>query len=227
MELDPRQTLIVAILVLYLGSYLNGRLAVLRNYNIPEPVTGGLLASLAFGLLYAFADIEVNFDMANRDMLLVVFFTTIGLSSRIDVLKEGGKSLLVLLVLAAGYLLVQNLVGIVRNEDEMRQAVSGIVELRRRAEEVGVVGNREYNPGWHTALDLENLLTVAEAIARSGLERRESRGAHFREDFPDKSEEFARVNTAIRRGADGEIEVRRDPVPELTEEQRRIVEEMR
>ncbi|QFU77457.1 sodium/glutamate symporter [Halioglobus maricola] len=112
MELDTRQTLIAAILVLYLGRFLNARLALLRNYNIPEPVTGGLLASIFFGLLYTFADIEVNFDMANRDMLLVVFFTTIGLSSRIDVLKAGGKSLGILLLLAAGYLLIQNLVGI-------------------------------------------------------------------------------------------------------------------
>jgi glutamate:Na+ symporter, ESS family len=111
-ELDPRQTLIIAILVLYLGRYINNRVALLRNYNIPEPVTGGLLASLFFGLLYWFADVEVNFDMANRDMLLIVFFTTIGLSSRIDVLREGGKSLLVLLFLAVGYLFIQNLAGI-------------------------------------------------------------------------------------------------------------------
>ena len=112
MELDPRQTLIIAILVLYLGRYINDRLRVLRDYNIPEPVTGGLLASVFFGLLYGFADIEVNFDMANRNMLLIVFFTTIGLSSRIDVLKQGGKSLLILLFLAIGYLFLQNLVGI-------------------------------------------------------------------------------------------------------------------
>ena len=112
MDLDPRQTLIIAILVLYLGRYINDRLRVLRDYNIPEPVTGGLLASIFFGLLYGFADIEVNFDMANRNMLLIVFFTTIGLSSRIDVLKQGGKSLLILLFLAIGYLFLQNLVGI-------------------------------------------------------------------------------------------------------------------
>ncbi len=112
MELDPRQTLIVAILVLYLGRYINDRISLLRDYNIPEPVTGGLLASLLFGLLYGFGGLEVDFNMANRDMLLIVFFTTIGLSSRIDVLKEGGKSLLILLVLAIGYLFLQNLVGI-------------------------------------------------------------------------------------------------------------------
>ena len=112
MELDPRQTLIIAILVLYLGRYINDRVGLLREYNIPEPVTGGLLASIFFGLVYAFANTEISFDMANRDMLLIVFFTTIGLSSRIDVLKEGGKSLLVLLVLAVAYLFIQNLVGI-------------------------------------------------------------------------------------------------------------------
>ena len=112
MELDSRQTLIIAILVLYLGRYLNDKLALLREYNIPEPVTGGLLASILFGLIYWLAGIEVSFDMANRDMLLVVFFTTIGLSSRVDVLKQGGRLLGVLLVLALGYLFIQNLVGI-------------------------------------------------------------------------------------------------------------------
>ena len=112
MELEPRQTLIVAILVLYLGRYINGRVALLRDYNIPEPVTGGLLASLLFGMIYWFADVEVSFDMVNRDMLLIVFFTTIGLSSRIDVLREGGKSLFILLGLAVGYLFIQNLAGI-------------------------------------------------------------------------------------------------------------------
>lgn len=112
MELDARQTLIIAILVLYLGRYINNRVNLLRDYNIPEPVTGGLLASLLFGLVYWLGDVEVNFDMANRDMLLIVFFTTIGLSSRIDVLREGGKSLLILLFLAIGYLFLQNLAGI-------------------------------------------------------------------------------------------------------------------
>jgi ESS family glutamate:Na+ symporter len=111
-ELEPRTTLIFAILALFLGRFLNDKIRFFRDYNIPEPVTGGLLASLLVGLLYWLADVEINFDMANRDMLLVVFFTTIGLSSRLDVLKKGGRSLLILLVLAVGYLFVQNLVGI-------------------------------------------------------------------------------------------------------------------
>jgi ESS family glutamate:Na+ symporter len=111
-ELDSRQTLIISILVLYLGRYLNDKLALLREYNIPEPVTGGLLASVFFGLIYWLADTEISFDLANRDILLVVFFTTIGLSSRVDVLRKGGRQLIVLLVLAAGYLVIQNLVGV-------------------------------------------------------------------------------------------------------------------
>lgn len=112
MELDARQTLIVAILVLFLGRFLNDQIRLIREYNIPEPVTGGLLASLLVGLLYWLIGVEISFDMANRDMLLIVFFTTIGLSSRLDVLVQGGRALLTLLVLAVGYLFLQNLVGI-------------------------------------------------------------------------------------------------------------------
>ncbi len=122
--------------------------------------------------------------------------------------------------------MMQGLVGIVRNEEEMRRALEGIGELRERAGPVGVVGNREYNPGWHTALDLKNLLTVAEAVTRSAIERKESRGAHFREDYPDKDQGEAKVNTSVRRGTDGSVEVRREPVPALTDEHRRIIEQM-
>ena len=112
MDLEPRTTLIIAILVLFMGRFLNDRVAFFREYNIPEPVTGGLLASVVVGLIYWLAGEQVNFDMGNRDMLLVVFFTTIGLSSRIDVLRQGGRSLVILLVLAVTYLFLQNLVGI-------------------------------------------------------------------------------------------------------------------
>lgn len=111
MQLEPRTTLIIAILVLFLGRLLNDRVRFFREYNIPEPVTGGLLASLLVGLLYWVTEIEINFDMGNRDMLLVVFFTTIGLSSRLDVLRKGGRMLMLLLVMAIGYLLLQNLAG--------------------------------------------------------------------------------------------------------------------
>ncbi len=83
---------------------------------------------------------------------------------------------------------MQDLVGIVRNESEMREALGKIDDFKKRAENAAVTGNREYNPGWHTALDLKNLLTVSEAITRAALERKESRGAQFRDDYPDKDE---------------------------------------
>jgi ESS family glutamate:Na+ symporter len=111
MELDARQTLIVSILVLYLGRYLNDKLRVLREYNIPEPVSGGLVASLLVWLVYWLLELEFSFDLANRDMLLVVFFTTVGLSAKVEVLRQGGKALITLLFLATGYLLIQNLAG--------------------------------------------------------------------------------------------------------------------
>ena len=89
--------------------------------------------------------------------------------------------------------MMQEKVGIVRREEEMEQALDGILKLRERAEHVAVTGNREYNPGWHTALDLNNLLTVSEAVTRAALLRKESRGAHFRDDFPAKDETYGSV----------------------------------
>jgi len=121
---------------------------------------------------------------------------------------------------------MQDLVGIVRSQHEMEQALGELEALKQRADRVGVPGNREYNPGWHTALDLHNLLTVSEAVTRSALERRESRGAHFREDCPAKSEEFARFNHVIAKGADGAMAVRREPLVPLSDEHRRIIAEM-
>ena len=123
--------------------------------------------------------------------------------------------------------LMQNLVGIVRRQDEMEQALAGIMKLKERAKHVAVSGNREYNPGWHTAMDLEHLLTVSEAITRAGLERKESRGAHFRDDYPEKDATFGTFNFAISKGRDGEMRVERDPLPPTTGEQKQIIEEMK
>jgi succinate dehydrogenase / fumarate reductase flavoprotein subunit len=122
---------------------------------------------------------------------------------------------------------MQDQVGIARNELEMEEALEGIVRLRQRAKHVAVSGNREYNPGWHTALDLRNLLTYSEAITRAGLERKESRGAHARVDFPDKDSALGKVNIVIRKGRDGSLEVSRQPIPETPAELRRIIEEMK
>jgi succinate dehydrogenase / fumarate reductase flavoprotein subunit len=122
---------------------------------------------------------------------------------------------------------MQDLVGIVRNENEMRSALEKIGNLRARAETVGVTGNREYNPGWHTALDLKNLLTVSEAIARAALERKESRGAQFREDYPDKDDRFSKVNTMISKAPDGSMQIRLEPLPEMPEYLKQLIEENR
>jgi ESS family glutamate:Na+ symporter len=108
MELDSRQTIIVAILVLFLGKYLNNKIKVLREYNIPEPVTGGLVASLFFGLLFLLFNVNMVFDNRYRDILLILFFTSIGLSTELKSILKGGKLLLILTVLAIGYIFLQN-----------------------------------------------------------------------------------------------------------------------
>jgi len=123
--------------------------------------------------------------------------------------------------------MMQNLVGIVRTEAEMQQALGELAKLAERAGRAGVTGHREYNPGWHTAIDLENLLTVSEAIARSAIERKESRGGHFREDFPDKIAEYATFNIVTRRKPDGSMEVRRVPLPPMPPELKQIIEEQK
>jgi succinate dehydrogenase / fumarate reductase flavoprotein subunit len=122
---------------------------------------------------------------------------------------------------------MQDLVGIVRSENEMREALEKINGFKKRAEKAAVTGNREYNPGWHTALDLKNLLTVSEVITRAALERKESRGAQFRDDYPDKNDQFAKVNTMISKAADGSMQVRLEPLPEMPDYLKQIIEENR
>jgi succinate dehydrogenase flavoprotein subunit len=121
--------------------------------------------------------------------------------------------------------MMQESVGIVRTESDMRRALEGISALRRRGAEVGVAGNREYNPGWHTAMDLANLLTCSEAVTRSALERKESRGGHFREDHPNKDPADAGFNTICRKGQDGEMRILREPIPEMRSDLKQIIEE--
>jgi succinate dehydrogenase / fumarate reductase flavoprotein subunit len=122
--------------------------------------------------------------------------------------------------------MMQELVGIVRTESEMKQALANLGTLRERAAKAAVYGHREYNPGWHTALDLKHLLTISEAIAMSALDREESRGGHFREDFPDKSAEAAKVNSVVWKAADGSMKLRREPIPPMPEELKQVIEEM-
>jgi succinate dehydrogenase flavoprotein subunit len=121
---------------------------------------------------------------------------------------------------------MQDLVGIVRRDDDMRQALGKIDALRARAQRVSVEGNREYNPGWHTALDLGNLLTIAEAITRSALERRESRGGHFRDDYPSKDASYSTFNIVIRKAKDGTMQLSREPIAPMPDELRAVIAEM-
>jgi len=122
---------------------------------------------------------------------------------------------------------MQELVGIVRTEQEMLQALERIRELKAKSEQVSVYGNREYNAGWHTALDLRNLLTVSEIVAKAALERKESRGAHFRDDFPAKNDEAGKFNIVARKGPNGEVQLTREPIPPMPQELQQIIEEMK
>jgi succinate dehydrogenase / fumarate reductase flavoprotein subunit len=123
--------------------------------------------------------------------------------------------------------MMQDLVGIVRSESEMVRALEGLETLKARARNAGVSGHREYNPAWHAALDLPNLLTVSEAITRSAIERKESRGGHFREDYPDKDPVFGTLNIIVKKTAGGTMEVSRAPIPEMPGELKRVIEEMK
>jgi succinate dehydrogenase / fumarate reductase flavoprotein subunit len=109
----------------------------------------------------------------------------------------------------------------------MKNALSEIEKLKERVRRVSVSGNREYNPGWHTAIDLRNQLMVSEAITRAAIERKESRGAQFREDYPEKDPEAAKFNIVVRQAAGQRMELERRPIPPLPAELAAIIEEMK
>jgi len=122
---------------------------------------------------------------------------------------------------------MQALVGIVRLENEMKDALTHIQSFNERAARVGVDGHREYHSGWHTALDLRNLLAVSEAIARSAIERKESRGGHFREDYPDKVAEYSTINMMVKQVAGGGMELSRIPIPPIPDHLKQVIEEQK
>ncbi len=136
-ELDGRQTLILAILTLFLGKYLNSKMLFLRTWNIPEPVVGGVMISLISAAIYYLNGSEVSFNLDSRDGLLIVFFTTIGLNSRLSTLLAGGKPLLILLVAAIVYLIIQNATGV------------GIAILAGLPESIGILGGSVSLSGGH------------------------------------------------------------------------------
>ena len=123
--------------------------------------------------------------------------------------------------------LMQELVGIARSDEGLNRAQVEIQKLNEHAEQISIGGNREYNPGWHTALDLHSLMTVSEAIALAALERKASIGAHSRDDYPEKEEPGAgRYNTVVQKNEDGTMQVRREPIPPIREDLQAIIEEM-
>lgn len=123
--------------------------------------------------------------------------------------------------------MMQANVGIVRLQNEMEFALDGIQKLKTRAAKVAVQGHLEYNPGWHTAIDLKHLLTISEAITLCSIDRKESRGGHFREDFPNKDPEAQKYNSVISKAADGSMKLRREPIPAMREDLKQVIEEMK
>ena len=121
--------------------------------------------------------------------------------------------------------MMQELVGIVRTDKELGEAIGKINELKQLAERAACGGNRGYNPGWHTAIELTHMLTVAEAIAVAARERKESRGGHFREDFPEKGEYFGELNISIKKSAEGKMEVKHIPKQKMPQDLQQIIEE--
>ncbi len=119
---------------------------------------------------------------------------------------------------------MQNLVGIVRTKSDLEEALGKIAEYRERAGRVTVTGNMQFNPGWHLALDLWNMLDISEVVTRAALAREESRGGHTREDFPDSDPEWGKFNQMARQ-RDGEIEIEKTPLPEMPEELKKLLED--
>jgi len=120
---------------------------------------------------------------------------------------------------------MNDLVGIIRTAEEMQAALDKVAELRDRATRLTVVGDRPYNPGWHLALDIPNMLLVSECIAMAALERTESRGGHTRDDFPATDKEWGTINLIISLGEDGSAGITRQPLPVMPDELKSIFDE--
>jgi ESS family glutamate:Na+ symporter len=137
LHLGPFFAVTLGIIVLFVGKRLNDAIGVLREFSIPEPVTGGLLFSVLIALVYLVSDIEIEFDLAARDVLLVYFFTTIGINASLRDLLNGGKPLVILLAITIAYMFLQNLTGI---------SVASLFDLPAQ---VGVIGGTVSLIGGH------------------------------------------------------------------------------
>ncbi|HEU0286713.1 MAG TPA: fumarate reductase/succinate dehydrogenase flavoprotein subunit, partial [Nocardioidaceae bacterium] len=119
---------------------------------------------------------------------------------------------------------MQSLVGIIRREGELAQSLEQLAEMRKRLPHLSVEGNRQYNPGWHLALDLRNMLVVSECIASAALERTESRGGHTREDHPGASDEWGKINLVLTLGDGGDVQLKHQPLPQMPGELTELIE---
>jgi succinate dehydrogenase / fumarate reductase flavoprotein subunit len=119
---------------------------------------------------------------------------------------------------------MQSLVGIIRVETELKQALEIIQQLKERSKHSKVEGHRQFNTGWHLALDLHSLLTFAEAATLAAIERKESRGGHTRDDYPNPDPKFAKVNIVVRE-SNGVMTLTQEPLPELPDELKALLEE--
>ena len=120
---------------------------------------------------------------------------------------------------------MHTLAGIIRHHDELVEALARISQYRERSKRAGVEGHRQYNPGWHLSLDLKSMLVISEAITRAADLRKESRGGHTREDYPNADPEWAKVNVVVRLGGDGELTVASEPLPQMPSELAELFEE--
>jgi succinate dehydrogenase / fumarate reductase flavoprotein subunit len=121
---------------------------------------------------------------------------------------------------------MQNLVGIIRTEAELKKALDEIARLKKRLPDAKVEGNLQYNPGWHLALDLYSLLTVSEAVTLAAIERKESRGGHTRDDYPKADPKFGKVNVVVRKKGEA-FTISQEPLSETPEELRKLIEEQK
>ncbi|MGI9629255.1 MAG: FAD-binding protein, partial [Longimicrobiales bacterium] len=121
--------------------------------------------------------------------------------------------------------MMQEKVGIIRTESELDEALDALQELKARANKAAVQGNREWNAGWHTSIELRSLMTVSEAIARAARERTESRGAHTRDDHAGKNPEWGKYNLILKKGENGDMEIRKEEIPPIPDELKQIIEE--
>lgn len=168
LHIKPFIAVTLGIFVLFVGKRLNDAVGFLREFSIPEPVTGGLLFSILFGLVYATSGVAVEFDLAARDFLLVYFFTTIGINASLKDLYSGGKPLVILLVITIAYMFVQNLTGI---------SVAALFDLPTAVGMLGgtvsLIGGHgtaiAWAPGIATDYQVSNAMEIGIACATFGL----------------------------------------------------------